>query len=187
MNSTEKGDNRQPIINVDEEHRQIQVQNPKADDLEGGKQFTFDAVFGPNSQQEAVFRAVALPIIDSVMSGYNGTIFAYGQTGTGKTHTMEGQPGSDIAGIIPRAFIHIFNSIKEAGSTNYMVRVSFLEIYNEQVRDLLAQQNAASNAVPQALQLRETPDKAVYVDDLRAVPVENVAEMMKLLEVRGLL
>lgn len=74
------------------------------------------------------------------MEGYNGTIFAYGQTGTGKTHTMEGT-GSDI-GIIPRSFKKIFELIKlKSKSTNYIIRVTYLEIYNEKIRDLLVKSN----------------------------------------------
>jgi hypothetical protein len=70
------------------------------------------------------------------MEGYNGTIFAYGQTGTGKTHTMEGT-GKDL-GIIPRAFTKIFELIKlKSKNTNYLIRVAYLEIYNEKIRDLL--------------------------------------------------
>ena len=72
------------------------------------------------------------------MQGYNGTIFAYGQTGTGKTFTMEGVADkADLKGIIPRSIDWIFNSIKSYNDQNFLVRVSFVEIYNEEVIDLL--------------------------------------------------
>jgi hypothetical protein len=72
------------------------------------------------------------------MQGYNGTIFAYGQTGTGKTFTMEGVADKqDLKGIIPRSIEWIFNSIKSYNDQNFLVRVSFVEIYNEEVIDLL--------------------------------------------------
>lgn len=72
------------------------------------------------------------------MQGYNGTIFAYGQTGTGKTFTMEGvSDKADLKGIIPRSIDWIFNSIKSYSDQNFLVRVSFVEIYNEEVIDLL--------------------------------------------------
>lgn len=68
--------------------------------------------FAPNCEQINVFKLVALPIIESVLEGYNGTVFAYGQTGTGKTHTMEGNKDDETEkGIIPRTFDHIIKSI----------------------------------------------------------------------------
>uniref|UniRef100_A0A3P9LGN0 Kinesin motor domain-containing protein n=1 Tax=Oryzias latipes TaxID=8090 RepID=A0A3P9LGN0_ORYLA len=100
------------------------------------KKFTFDTVFGPDSKQLDVYNLTARPIVDSVLEGYNGTIFAYGQTGTGETFTMEGvRAVPELRGIIPNSFAHIFSHIaKYLGS---VVRVSYLEIYNEEVRDLL--------------------------------------------------
>lgn len=79
---------------------------------ESNKLYTFDMVFEPTVKQETVFQKAALPIIESVLEGYNGTIFAYGQTGTGKTHTMEGDKDVfEDRGVIPRTFEHIFKSI----------------------------------------------------------------------------
>jgi kinesin family protein 3/17 len=76
--------------------------------------------------------------LESVIEGYNGTIFAYGQTGTGKTFTMEGSDKKDcLKGIIPRSIAWIFNSIKNYREQQFLVQVSFIEIYNEEVRDLL--------------------------------------------------
>ncbi|RTG91200.1 uncharacterized protein DC041_0009813 [Schistosoma bovis] len=78
---------------------------------------------------------VARPIVDKVLEGYNGTIFAYGQTGTGKTFTMEGiRSEPELRGIIPNSFAHIFGAIAKAdANTRFLVRVSYLEIYNEEV------------------------------------------------------
>ncbi|NXM66577.1 KIF17 protein, partial [Serilophus lunatus] len=74
-----------------------------------------------------------------VTEGYNGTIFAYGQTGSGKSFTVQGALGpSSQKGIVPRAFEHIFESIQCAENAKFLVRASYLEIYNEDVRDLLA-------------------------------------------------
>jgi kinesin family protein 3/17 len=72
------------------------------------------------------------------MEGYNGTIFAYGQTGTGKTFTMEGVDTPELKGIIPRTIEWIFNNIKNYSNQQFLVRTSFVEIYNEEVRDLLS-------------------------------------------------
>lgn len=71
----------------------VQLRNPRLEASDPPKLFTFDGVFDWNSAQEELFEECARPIVDSVMEGYNGTLFAYGQTGTGKTHTMEGGPG----------------------------------------------------------------------------------------------
>lgn len=76
------------------------------------KTFTFDNVFDWNSSQTAVYNETAKPIVDSVLEGYNGTVFAYGQTGTGKTHTMDGGAGDAERGIIPKTFDQIFGAIQ---------------------------------------------------------------------------
>ena len=109
------------------------------------KKFSFDRVFGPKSTQPDVYKTVVGPLIDQVMQGYNCTVFAYGQTGTGKTHTMEGQTGSNIpiekdpqAGMIPRALNALFDNLRTAEATEWSVRVSFLELYNEEIFDLLS-------------------------------------------------
>jgi hypothetical protein len=78
-----------------------------------------------------------------VLEGYNGTVFAYGQTGCGKTHSMVGQPTStDLQGIIPRCFGHVLQAISEAPDKEFLLRCSFLEIYNEEVHDLLGDPRA---------------------------------------------
>lgn len=84
-----------------------------------------------SSKQKDLYEQTARPLVDSVLEGFNGTIFAYGQTGTGKTFTMEGirsQP--ELRGIIPSSFAHIFDSIKKGESRQFLVRASYLEIYN---------------------------------------------------------
>ena len=79
---------------------------------EDPKQFTFDMAYGDEASQSDIYAETSAPIISNVLEGYNGTIFAYGQTGTGKTHTMTGVIGDeDLRGIMPRAFDDIFRSI----------------------------------------------------------------------------
>ena len=108
-----------------------------------------------------MYQSAAYPIVESVLEGYNGTVFAYGQTGTGKTFTMEGrQDDSVLKGIIPRAIEHIFRSIEGTPDKQFLVRASFLELYNEDIRDLL------SKNIKQKLELREKPETGVYVKDL---------------------
>ena len=93
-----------------------------------------------------------------VLEGYNGTVFAYGQTGCGKSFTMQGIPNpATQRGIIPRAFEHIFESIDASENMKYLVHASYLEIYNEEIRDLLG------TDVKKRLDLKEHPEKGVYV------------------------
>ena len=141
------------------------------------KNFTFDAVYPPNTPQQKIYQASAAHIVDSVIEGYNGTIFAYGQTGTGKTFTMEGvNHDEELKGIIPRAFAQIFQAIEVKGSSSveFLVRASYLEIYNEEIRDLLSK-NAANK-----LELKESPDTGVYVRDLTSYVVKSTRECDKL-------
>ncbi|KFO84094.1 Kinesin-like KIF17, partial [Buceros rhinoceros silvestris] len=87
---------------------------------------------------EHIYNEIAYPLVEGVTEGYNGTIFAYGQTGSGKSFTMQGVVDpSTQKGIIPRAFEHIFESVQCAENTKFLVRASYLEIYNEDIRDLL--------------------------------------------------
>uniref|UniRef100_A0A674K5P6 Kinesin motor domain-containing protein n=1 Tax=Terrapene triunguis TaxID=2587831 RepID=A0A674K5P6_9SAUR len=130
------------------------------------KIFTFDHVANMDTTQEAVFSSVAKNIVESCMNGYNGTIFAYGQTGSGKTFTMMGPSDSDnfthnLRGVIPRSFEYLFFLIereKEKAGTgkSFLCKCSFIEIYNEQIFDLLDSASAG-------LFLREHIKKGVFV------------------------
>ena len=123
----------------------------------------------------------AFPLVESVLQGYNGTIFAYGQTGCGKTHTMLGVP-SDAAqrGIIPSCFAHIFGCIDEkSGGMKFLVRCSYLEIYSEEIHDLLAPDTGplAPGQTIKKLDLKEDPEKGVFVKDLRCLIVKSIPEI----------
>ncbi len=117
--------------------------------------------------------------MDNVLEGYNGTIFAYGQTGTGKTFTMEGDRSiPELRGIIPNSFAHVFGHIAKAGDdVKFLVRVSYLEIYNEKVRDLLGKDQEAN------LEVKERPDVGVYVKDLSAFVVNNADDMDRVMTI----
>ncbi|KAJ1515968.1 Kinesin-like protein kif9 [Coelomomyces lativittatus] len=100
--------------------------------------FKFDSIF-QNAKQSAVYEECAYPIVQSFLTGYNGTILAYGQTGAGKTFTMTGiSENYDQRGIIPRALHHTFSEIQTQMQNAFTVRISYLEIYNEAVYDLLS-------------------------------------------------
>ena len=166
------------VVDMDLEMGQVQVKNPKVAHGEPPKTFTFDRVFDWNSSQEDIYRTTAKTIVDSTLEGYNGTIFAYGQTGTGKSHTMEGKDSpAELRGVIPRSFNHIFEAIDAAQDTDFLVRASYLEIYNEEIRDLLGK-NPNSK-----LELKEHVDTGVYVKDLTAFVVKGVSEITNVLTV----
>ncbi|KAH7119976.1 P-loop containing nucleoside triphosphate hydrolase protein [Dendryphion nanum] len=106
------------------------------------KTYQFDKVFSPAADQSMVFDEVVVPIMDEVLNGFNCTIFAYGQTGTGKTYTMSGDisdvlPLPDAAGIVPRVLYSLFSRL-EAEEVENDVKCSFIELYNEELRDLLS-------------------------------------------------
>ncbi|XP_061432482.1 kinesin heavy chain-like [Lethenteron reissneri] len=104
-----------------------------------GKPYIFDRVFPPNTTQEQVYNACARQIVKDVLEGYNGTIFAYGQTSSGKTHTMEGKlHDGHLMGIIPRIVQDVFNYIYSMDENlEFHIKVSYFEIYMDKIRDLL--------------------------------------------------
>uniref|UniRef100_A0A8C5T672 Kinesin family member 15 n=1 Tax=Malurus cyaneus samueli TaxID=2593467 RepID=A0A8C5T672_9PASS len=148
------------------------------------KIFTFDYVANMDTTQESVFSSVAKNIVESCMNGYNGTIFAYGQTGSGKTFTMMGPSDSDnfthsLRGVIPRSFEYLFFLIErekeKAGSgKSFLCKCSFIEIYNEQIFDLLDSASAG-------LFLREHIKKGVFVDGAVEQVLSSAAEAYQVL------
>ena len=145
--------------------------------------FVFDHVYDESSSQKKVYETTARTVVDSALQGYNATIFAYGQTGTGKTFTMEGfnREGSvEARGIIPRAIEQIFGHIQRNASPRmrYLVRASYLQIYNEQISDLLKPER--SN-----LTIREDKRRGVFVEGLSEWVVRSPAEIYGLMERGG--
>ncbi|XP_048631445.1 kinesin-like protein KIN-12C isoform X2 [Brassica napus] len=148
--------------------------------------FTFDHVASETISQEKLFRVAGLPMVENCLSGYNSCVFAYGQTGSGKTYTMmgeiseaEGSLGQDC-GVTARIFEYLFSRIKmeEEGrreeKLRFSCKCSFLEIYNEQITDLL--EPSSTN-----LQIREDLGKGVYVENLVELNVRTVNDVLKLL------
>ena len=164
LGGKEMEEQKECIVNVDMNNCSIEVDNPQ--NIKEKKTFTFDHTYDWRATQELIFNQTALPILESIMEGYNGTIFAYGQTGTGKTYTMEGNDNETDKGIIPRSIDWIFNNIKNYPAQQFLVRVSFVEIYNEEVRDLL------SKVKRQKLNVREK-DKVFYVENVTIIQSEN--------------
>lgn len=160
------------ILDIDERLGQITVRNPKAPPDDPMKVFTFDSVYGWESKQSDVYDDAVRPLVESVLQGFNVTIFAYGQTGTGKTHTMQGvSDDPDMRGVIPNSFQHIFTQISRTQNQKYLVRSSYLEIYQEEIRDLLCKDNNKK------LELKESSEFGVYVKDLTSVVTKNAKEI----------
>ncbi|XP_048672131.1 kinesin-like protein KIF17 isoform X3 [Marmota marmota marmota] len=176
MNQRERELNCQAVVTVDCARGQCFIQNPGAAD-EPPKQFTFDGAYYMDHVTEQIYNEIAYPLVEGVTEGYNGTIFAYGQTGSGKSFTMQGLPDPPSQrGIIPRAFEHVFESVQCAENTKFLVRASYLEIYNEDVRDLLGPDTK------QKLELKEHPEKGVYVKGLSLHTVHSVAQCERIME-----
>ncbi|RID58600.1 hypothetical protein BRARA_F01890 [Brassica rapa] len=153
------------------------IGNPEA-------RFTFDLVADENVTQEMMFKVAGVPMVENVVAGYNSCMFAYGQTGSGKTHTMLGdieggtRRHSVNCGMTPRVFEFLFSRIqKEKEVRNeeklqFTCRCSFLEIYNEQILDLL--DPSSTN-----LQLREDHKKGIHVENLKEIEVSSARDVIQ--------
>uniref|UniRef100_A0A671PJC6 Kinesin-like protein n=1 Tax=Sinocyclocheilus anshuiensis TaxID=1608454 RepID=A0A671PJC6_9TELE len=178
LNRKEESMGYEHIVQMDVKLGQVALRNPKAGPGELLKTFTFDAVYDACSKQSDLYDETVRPLIDSVLRGFNGTIFAYGQTGTGKTYTMQGQwLDAERRGIIPNSFEHIFTHISRSQNQQYLVRASYLEIYQEEVRDLLTKDHSKK------LELKESADSGVYIKDLSSFVTKNVKEIEHVMNV----
>ncbi|KAK2957689.1 putative Kinesin heavy chain [Blattamonas nauphoetae] len=143
----------------------------------GSYTFPLDRVFPPGTDQPTVYNDCGRQTIEDILQGFNGTLFAYGQTGAGKSFTMFGAdvPGQDLRGIIPRSSIHIFNHIEnDKEETEFTVVCSFLEIYMEKICDLL-------DVKKKDLPVRESPKQGIYVEGLTEVNANSVNDIDELL------
>ncbi|WFD42748.1 Kinesin- motor protein [Malassezia psittaci] len=149
------------------------------------KKYTFDHVFSSEADQGMVYQDVVSNVLEEVLLGYNCTIFAYGQTGTGKTYTMEGDLTSYLgtfatgAGIIPRTLFRLFH-VLNSRSEEFSVHMSFVELYNEELRDLLS----ADSPTPLqngGLRMYEDKNKGVVLHGLEEVPLTSAEHGLRLL------
>ncbi len=162
------------------------------------KKFTFDRVFGEQSTQVQVFNHVGRTVVDGALQGFNGSIFAYGQTGSGKTHTMLGcsehkRPSGpedstsvdEFAGVIPRVLEYLFSELalrdgrtaaeRHGGNeTQFSVKVSYLEIYRENILDLLCSDDEEGVN----LSLRQDASRGAYVENLTEINVTSPDEAL---------
>ena len=138
--------------------------------------FNFDRIFPPSSTQQDIYDFGVKGIIDSVLDGYNGTVLAYGQTSSGKTYTMQGEMEEQARqGIIPRMISHVFKHIYKNEGTDFMIKVSMIEIYQEKIRDLLDVSRVNLN-------IREDSIKGIYVDGVSERYVGCPNDVLALLE-----
>ncbi|XP_034952059.1 osmotic avoidance abnormal protein 3-like [Chelonus insularis] len=154
----------QSVVTIDPHSKSCTLEG----DGNTGKVYQFDAAFGSTCSTEKVYDDVGSVVVEAVLEGYNGTVFAYGQTGCGKSHTMHG--------FIERTLEHIFEATSTASSdTRYLALLSYLEIYNERIRDLLQDDDGS-------LQLKEDPVRGTYVAGLREVTVKDAVECSSLVK-----
>ncbi|KAL5740666.1 hypothetical protein ACOSP7_029548 [Xanthoceras sorbifolium] len=181
--------NVQRVVSCNEHKREVTVLQNVAN-KQVDRVFTFDKVFGPKAQQRSIYDQAIVPIVTEVLDGFNCTVFAYGQTGTGKTYTMEGgmrNKGGDLpaeAGVIPRAVRQIFDTL-EGQNADYSMKVSFLEIYNEEITDLLAQEDSSRSTEDKQkkpISLMEDGKGCVVVRGLEEETVYSANEIYTILE-----
>ncbi|XP_030926960.1 kinesin-like protein KIN-5B [Quercus lobata] len=189
LNDDEIRSNVPRVISCNEHKREVTVIQNLAN-KQVDRAFTFDKVFGPKAQQRSIYDQAIAPVVNEVLDGFNCTVFAYGQTGTGKTYTMEGgmrKKGGDLpaeAGVIPRAVRQIFDML-EAQNADYSLKVTFSELYNEEITDLLApEDNSRSTEDKQKkpISLMEDGKGCVIVRGLEEEAVYSVNEIYTLLE-----
>ncbi|URD98473.1 KISc [Musa troglodytarum] len=135
--------------------------------------FEFDRIFGEDRKTVDVYEVRTKEIVASAVTGFNGTVFAYGQTNSGKTHTMRGSVAEP--GIIPLAVHDLFLSIQEDMDREFLVRMSYMEIYNEEINDLLAPEH-------RKLQIHESLERGIYVAGLREEIVTCAEQVLDLME-----
>ncbi|CAN0905781.1 Kinesin-like protein KIN-7N [Linum grandiflorum] len=138
-----------------------------------GVSYAFDHVFDQASSNSRVYELLIRDIIDAAVKGFNGTAFAYGQTSSGKTFTMNGSEKDP--GIIHRAVRDIFDKIQAISDREFLIRISYMEIYNEEINDLFAVEN-------QKLPIHESLERGIFVAGLREEIVNSAEQVLELME-----
>ncbi|XP_013144872.1 PREDICTED: kinesin-like protein Klp68D isoform X2 [Papilio polytes] len=170
LSQKEKNEGYEEVVRVWPERGAVQVYNPKGED----KLFTYDAAYDCSADTQTIYDEMVRPLVASVLDGFNGCVFAYGQTGTGKTHTMEGTPQEE--GIIPRAFRHLWAHIETSASPDvtHLVSCSYVELYLEDVRDLLAKDC-------KKLTIRGQELNGFYIPEMTSVVCRSAEEMVRVM------
>ncbi|KAL7618898.1 hypothetical protein Lser_V15G02121 [Lactuca serriola] len=173
-----------PVVVTCNEDKQEVIVTQNIGNKQTDKIFGFDKVFGPSSKQKDLYDQVVDPIVKEALEGYNWTIFAYGQTGTGKTYTMEGEGGKskngefhEDVGVIPRAVEQLFDTL-EAQKAEYSMKVTYIELYNEEITDLLA----TDEKLKKHISLMEDGKGAVFMRGLEEELVNSADEIHQILQ-----
>ena len=173
--------------------------------------YTFDGVYGPSISQIDIFNNIALPSINDVLSGFNATIMAYGQTGTGKSYTMIGPElaglmdnnnttpintptdidsslinntlSADNAGILPRTVLTIFDKVQSDSLHDYTIQIAFVQIYCEAIYDLLSSPEYYMSNNGNGLPIREDPDTGIYIDGTTWVPITDAEQCLRVVAI----
>jgi len=154
-----------PIKSINQKNNSLSIQKDY-----DTKTFSYDHIYPEDSNQSQIFEETSKNVVKSVLSGYNGTIFAYGQTGTGKTYTMVGEFSDEKnKGIIPRAFDYIFENVKQDKEHKYNIMISFIQIYLEHIQDLI-------EPTLKEIRIRESPEEGVYLEGVKWVKVNSTQE-----------
>ena len=146
------------------------------------KQFTYDSIADSTLDQNSMFQLCGHQLVEQCLQGYNGTIFAYGQTGSGKSYTISGNDNNssrhDLRGLMPRVFEYLYQSINDQPNVNkkFTIKVSFIEIYQEKIYDLLDTTNSNNSLV-----LREDIKFGVFVEHLSEHAVTSVHDCIQLM------
>ncbi|PGH01280.1 centromeric protein E [Blastomyces parvus] len=148
---------------------------------ESGDYF-YDNVFAAHDNNARVYDSCAKRLVRRVMEGYHGTVFAYGMTGTGKTFSMQGTATSP--GVIPLAITDIFSYIRETPHREFLLRVSYLEIYNEKIHDLLSPPPSGTGpgaTQQEEIKLREDSKRGVYASPLKEEIVQSPTQLLRVI------
>ncbi|KAI4386560.1 hypothetical protein MLD38_004485 [Melastoma candidum] len=135
--------------------------------------FEFDRIFDEKCGTRQVYEARTRDIVAAAVQGFNGTVFAYGQTNSGKTHTMRGSAAE--LGVIPLSVQDLFETIQKESDREFLLRMSYMEIYNEEINDLLAPEH-------RKLQIHENPERGIFVAGLREEIVVSPEQVLDLME-----
>lgn len=148
------------------------ISKKRGHDERKSSSFCYDSVFTPDSTNDEVYMTMGAPIVEAALGGFNATIFAYGQTSSGKTHTMLGHAADP--GITPLAIRHVLRTASASKTRTYLVRAAYVEIYNDKIRDLM-------NPLRGDLVVREDKAGRVFVDAEETI-VESYDDAMAVLE-----
>jgi len=136
------------------------------------QQFFFDHVFDKNTSQQEIYNKTTKPLLENITEGFNATVFAYGATGSGKTYTMLGNNQNE-RGIMPRSVSDLFKLLQKQKNKEFRIQISYVEIYNEEIRDLLGNR--------EELKLHEDPVKGVILQGVKELYVENADNFFDIL------